>query len=158
MVVEGEVFGMNIYGSLIVLHLLGACVWVGGHVVLACSILPQGAKSRDASLSYRIESAYSNIGIPALLLEVVTGFLLAYLHLPDFGSWLDFGNPMGRMIGLNLVLLLITVALVIDLRFRLFPKVESYGLGLLKWHVALITFVSLLLVFVGASFRIGWLY
>lgn len=65
---------------------------------------------------------------------------------------------MGRMIGLNLVLLLITVALVIDLRFRLFPKVESYGLGLLKWHVALITFVSLLLVFVGASFRIGWLY
>lgn len=149
---------MNIYGSLIVLHLIAACVWVGGHVVLACSILPQAMKTRDVSLSYRIESAYSNIGIPALALQVATGLLLAYLHLPDIGSWLDFSNPMGRMIGLNLILLLVTLVLVFDLRFRLFPKIGSDGVGALRWHVALITLVSVLLVFVGASFRIGWLY
>ncbi len=149
---------MNIYGSLIVLHLLGACVWLGGHVVLAWLVLPQAERLRDSFAVYRIESVYSCVGIPALLLEVATGLVLAYLHLPDLGAWFVFDSPMGRLIGMKLVLLLITLALGIDMRFRLLPKIESAGIGVLRWHVSLITIVSGLMVFVGASFRIGWLY
>ncbi|MDQ8187104.1 CopD family protein [Pelagicoccus sp. SDUM812002] len=149
---------MNIYGSLIVLHLLGACVWVGGHFLLAGLILPQAYRVRDTSLVYRIESAYASVGIPALLLEVSTGLVLAYLHLPELASWLDFSNPMGRLVGIKVILLLLTLALGFDVRYRLFPKVETDGLAVLKWHVSLITILSVLLVFVGASFRIGWMY
>ena len=149
---------MNIYGSLIVLHLLGACIWVGGHFLLAVLVLPQARKRGDAALSHRMEAAYASVGIPALLLEVSTGLLLAYLHLPDLAAWLDFSNPMGRLVGIKVILLLLTLVLGLDVRFRLFSKIESEGIEALKAHVILITFLSVLMVFVGASFRIGWLY
>lgn len=150
--------GLNIYGSLIILHLIAACVWVGVQAVLAFSILPQAVQERDGAGLYRISSLYSTVGLPALALEVMTGVLLAYLHLPDFGSWVDFGNPMGRLIGTKVILLGVLLVLGIDLRVRLFPKVSSKGLKILRWPVWLILLFSVLQVFVGASFRIGWLY
>lgn len=149
---------MNIYGSLIVLHLIASSVWVGVQVVLTFSILPQGVKERDESTLYRIGAVYSSVGIPALLFSVMTGLILSYLHLPDFSSWLDFDNPMGRLIGMKVSLLVLMLVLGLDLRFRLFPKMGSTGLGVMKRHMALLTVVSVLLVVVGASFRIGWLY
>ncbi|MDQ8198879.1 CopD family protein [Pelagicoccus enzymogenes] len=150
--------GLNIYGSLIVLHLVSACVWVGLLVALSCSLLPQAVRERDGAAFYRIEALYSTVGMPALFSTVATGLVLGYLHLPDFGAWLDFSNPMGRLVGLKLILLAALLGLGVDLRFRLFPKVDKLGIGALRWHAALITVLSLLLVFVGASFRIGWLY
>ncbi|MDQ8204891.1 CopD family protein [Pelagicoccus sp. SDUM812003] len=149
---------MNTYGTVVVLHLLGACVWVGWHLALAFSLLPQALRVQDNFLWHRIESVYRTVGIPALVVQTMTGFLLAYGHLPRVGSWFDFDNPMGRLIGMKILLLALTFGLGIDLRFRLLPRIETTGLGILRWHVALITVLSVLLAFVGASFRIGWLY
>lgn len=150
--------GLVVYGGLVVLHLIGACVWTGGHLILSCWILPQAAKTRDASLVYRLESAYNAIGIPALVAQVLTGLILGYSHVRDVGFWFDLDSPMGHLIGLKVLLLLLTLALGLDVRYRLLPRIGSDGLNAMKWHFGLITVVSVALVFVGASFRIGWLY
>ncbi|MBK1880252.1 hypothetical protein [Pelagicoccus mobilis] len=149
---------MNIYGVLVVLHLLGACVWLGGHAVLAYLLFPSVLNDRNPDVMYRIETAYDRIGMPALFVQVATGLMLAYGHVPDFGSWLAFEVPMARMIVMKLALLLLILGLSFDLRIRMFAKVGSAGLKSLGWHTALVLLLSATSVFLGASFRIGWLY
>ena len=105
-------------GILLLLHLLAATVWTGGHLVLALTILPRVLKEKSPSDLLRFESAYERIGIPALLIQVVTGCWLAYGMLPDVGAWFNFDNPVSRLITFKLSLLLITLLLAVDARFR----------------------------------------
>lgn len=149
---------MSLYGILVVLHLLGASVWVGGHLVLACSVLPKALRARDADVVRDFERSYERIGIPALVAQVITGLWLAGLRLPDAAMWFDFSNPVGRLIGIKLILLAMTAALAIDARLRIIPKLTDENLVPLAWHIVPVTLLAVLLLVVGASFRIGWLY
>ena len=80
--------------TLLFLHLLGAAIWVGGHLVLALGILPGALRRRDPQAIRAFEQVYERIGIPALLLQVVSGLWLASLWLP-FHHW--FGaTPVAR--------------------------------------------------------------
>jgi len=38
------------YRLLVALHLLGAAVWVGGHLVLSISVLPRALRARDPGI------------------------------------------------------------------------------------------------------------
>ncbi|WP_257791643.1 hypothetical protein [Solilutibacter oculi] len=40
------------------LHLLGASVWVGGHLVLALGVLPGVLRQRDVAMLLAFESRY----------------------------------------------------------------------------------------------------
>lgn len=149
---------MNLYGLLIVLHLLGASVWVGGHLVLACSVLPKALRTRDADAVRRYEEGYERVGIPALIVQVITGIWLSHMKLPDPSMWFDFSNPVGRLIGIKLILLAATIGLALDARLRIIPKLKNDNLVSLAWHIVPVTLVAVLFLVVGASFRIGWLY
>lgn len=84
--------------TLLFLHLLGAAIWVGGHLVLALGILPGALRRRDPQAIRAFEQVYERIGIPALLLQVVSGLWLASLWLP-FHHW--FGaTPVARALQL----------------------------------------------------------
>lgn len=67
---------------LLFLHLLGATVWVGGHLVLLLGVLPRAMRQRDPQPVRQFEQLYERIGIPALLIQIITGFWLASLWLP----------------------------------------------------------------------------
>jgi putative copper export protein len=58
------------YRLLVVLHLLGASVWVGGHLVLSLSVLPRALRARDPAIISEFESGLERLGIPALLVQV----------------------------------------------------------------------------------------
>lgn len=146
------------YGMLLLLHILGATIWTGGHLVLALTVLPRALRDKSPSELLRFESGYERIGIPALLIQVATGLSLAYRMVPDVSQWFDFGNPVSRLIALKLLLLTITVAFAADARLRVIPRLSEDNLPSLAWHIIPVTAVSVLFVFVGVSFRIGWLY
>jgi putative copper export protein len=134
------------HGVMLLLHVLGATVWTGGHLVLALTLLPRALSNRSVEELRQFESAYEWVGIPALLLQVITG------------TWLAFGDPVSRLIGIKLLLLAITVAFAADARLRVIPRLTAERLGSLAWHVVPVTLVSVLYVVVGVSFRTGWLY
>ena len=75
--------------TLLFLHLLGAAIWVGGHLVLALGILPGALRRRDPQAIRAFEQVYERIGIPALLLQVVSGLWLASL-------WLQYDEAIAR--------------------------------------------------------------
>ena len=144
------------FGLILLLHILGASIWTGGHLILATVILPRALKHRDVEGIRSFENAYEKIGIPALVLQIASGLWLAHRMLPDVSTWLQWNQPVLRLILLKLTLLALTAALGIDARLRVIPRLGPHNLRSLAWHVIPVTILSVLFVVVGVSFRTGW--
>lgn len=138
---------------LIILHILAACVWVGGHLVLSITVLPKAWKKKDASIIKAFEEPFEKIGIPSLLIQVITGFRLAMLYLP-FSAWFDFSNTTSKLISFKLILLVMTIILAIHARFFIIPRLTNNKIGLLGIHIIAVTMIGILLLLVGLSFRL----
>ena len=145
-------------GLVLLLHILAASVWAGGHLVLATTILPQVLKNKDIEFLSKFENCYEKIGIPALMIQVLTGLHLSYSMLPDFSLWFNFDEPVSRVISFKLILLLTTVLFALDARFRVIPKLSQDNMTSLAWHIIPVTIISVLFVVVGVSFKTGWFY
>lgn len=139
----------------VILHLLGAAVWTGGHLVLSLTVLPRALRQRDPRLLTEFEAGYERVGIPALLLQVVSGLWLAHRLLPDPGAWFSFDSMVATHIAAKLILLIITLGLALHARLRVLPRLGTDNLWTLAWHVIAVTVISVLLVLVGAGFRTG---
>lgn len=146
------------HGILLLLHILGATIWTGGHIVLSVAVLPKVLKNRSPEQLLDFESAYERVGMPALIIQIITGLLLAYQLVPDVGGWFDLSNPVSRVILLKLGLLATTVAFAVDARFRVIPNLSKDNLTVMAWHIIPVTVLSVLFVVVGVSFRTGWFF
>ena len=146
------------YGAMLLLHILAATIWTGGHLVLAIAILPRVLRERSPAKLLEFESAYERIGIPSLVVQVATGLWLAHRMVPELSRWLAFGDPVATLVGVKLLLLATTVGFALDARLRLIPRLSEQNLGALAWHIVPVTIVSVLFVVVGVSFRTGWFY
>jgi len=144
------------WGIILFLHLLGATVWTGGHLVLAITVLPRVLRERSPARLLEFESTYERIGMPALGLQVLTGLWLAHRLVPDFGRWFSFSDPVSSLVGIKLVLLAATVGLALDARLRILRNLTEQKLTALAWHIVPVTVLSVLFVLVGASFHTGW--
>ena len=142
---------------MLTLHILGACVWAGGHLVLALTVLPSALARRDPRILRAFEEPFEKIGIPALAVQVLTGIWLASRFVP-VSRWLAFGSALEVRIGAKLLLLGLTVVLALHARLRLIPRLDSSNLRLLVVHIIIVTAVAVALVIVGVDFRTNALF
>ncbi|GAB4199762.1 MAG: CopD family protein [Bacteroidia bacterium] len=143
------------YTGLIFLHIVFACIWVGGHIVLCFGYLPKALKNKDVSVIQNFESVYEKIGIPALAGQIITGVIMFLLRVQDFSNLLNWGDFYGRHFLLKMILLLITLALALHARFRIIPNLNENNLPLLAVHIILVTIIGILFVLIGLSIRVG---
>lgn len=148
----------TMYELLLLLHVLGATIWTGGHIVLLLVILPSVLRQRSPEMLLRFESAYEKIGMPALIVQVITGLMLAHKLLPNLTQWFNPANPLSHPIMAKLCLLLLTLGFALNARLRVIPRLSPATLGLMAWHILTVTLLSVAFVMVGLSFRTGWLY
>jgi putative copper export protein len=141
--------------AILLLHVLGASIWTGGHLVLAITVLPRALRAKDPSIVEQFEAGYEKLGIPALVLQLLTGLWLAYRLLPDPGAWFAFGSPAATNIFAKVILLVLTLALALHARLRVIPRLNAERLPTLAAHVILVTILSVLFVVVGVGFRAG---
>ena len=142
-------FSFSFYGEYLAGHIdsyFAVLVRVG----LAALVFLPFLRTRGHSLK--------TIGMPALLVQVITGFWMAMQLQPDHGQWLAFGDPVTRLIGIKLFLLLLTVLLALDARFRVIPRLHQPGkLTDMAWHIVPVTLIGIVFVATGVSLRTGWL-
>ena len=143
------------YALMLFLHVLGATVWTGGHLVLALTWLPRVLRERSPEQLLRFEQGYERIGMPALVLQIVTGLWMAYQMVPSVAQWLSPDTPVARAIALKLVLLLCTALIAAHARLREIPRLSADTLPLMAWHVGAVTLLSVGFVAVGVSLRFG---
>ena len=139
--------------GIILLHILSATIWTGGHIILSLGYLPAAIKNNDFDIIISFESRYERIGMPALLVLVITGVYMTTVYSPEFFQF-DTRDHYTRHIMMKFGLLLVTIGLAIHARFFLIPKKK---LKLLAIHIVGVTIASILFVLVGFSARSGGL-
>lgn len=138
---------------LILLHVLGATVWAGGHLILSIGFLPKALQLKDISIIQNFEKHYEQVGIPALVLQVVTGIWMSLLYIP-FSEWLSLSTPHHVYLWIKLVLLGCTIGLAIHARLFIIPNLTLEKLSLLALHIILATGLAVGFVVTGLSFRL----
>lgn len=145
---------MLLHYLLLCLHLLGACVWVGGHLVLAVRVLPAALAARDARPVREFEARYERVGLPSLAVQIVTGLWLAARTLGGPENWWGEQGP-ARMVQIKLLCLAGTVALAVHAKARVIPRLNDATLPVLGWHIRAVTVLAVVFVVAGASVRFG---
>jgi putative copper export protein len=141
------------YRYVLMLHVLSATVWTGGHLVLACTVLPRALRRNAPQILHEFEAAFERMGVPALVIQVVTGLSLAYRWLPSVTDWFSFSAFPASLISTKLLLLVLTLALALHARLRLIPELGKDNMRVLAAHIVLVTVLSVLFVIVGVLFR-----
>jgi putative copper export protein len=141
----------------LILHILGATIWAGGHLVLSLTVLPRALRSRDPRILLDFEEGYERIGMPALVVQVITGLWLAHRLVPNVGDWFGFATVSATHVAYKLILLLLTLMLAMHARLRLIPNLNAQNLPVLAGHVIGVTVLAVLFVLVGVGFRTGGL-
>ena len=143
------------YNVALLLHLLGATLWTGGHLVLTLAILPRALRNKDPDPILQFESGYEKIGMSALIVQVVTGLWLAHRLMPDMTRWFSADDTHSRLILVKLALLVLTILLAAHARLRIIPRLDAGNLNALAVHVIAVTILSVLFVAAGLGFRTG---
>lgn len=141
---------------LLVTHLVAASIWVGGHLILSLSILPKVLATDDVAGLLAFEQRYEKIGMPALILQVITGIWMAYRMLPSVSAWFAADNDISQLICLKLAILTTTILIALHARFRVIPNLTAKTLPVFAAHIILVTLLSIAFVIVGSLFRTGF--
>ncbi|MGP5010705.1 CopD family protein [Psychrobacter cibarius] len=140
---------------ILILHLLGATVWTGGHLILTLVVLPKALSSRNIDGLMQFEQLFERVGMPALMLQIITGLWMAYQLLPNIAAWFKLDNDFSILISLKLLLLLMTVLVALHARFYRIPRLSIHTLKGFSINIILVTLFSVAFVVVGTLFRTG---
>ncbi len=138
---------------ILTLHIIAATIWTGGHLILSIVILPKVLKEKNAQMLRDFEGNYEKIGIPALIIQVITGFYLIYNMLPNLSKWFSFSDYFSTRIGIKLILLLATILFALSAKFFVIPKLNNNNLKLMAFHIISVTIISVAFVIIGVSFK-----
>lgn len=142
---------------LLVIHIFAATIWVGGHVVLSLGFLPKALKQKDPSIITSFEKSYEKIGLPALLLLIISGIMLSYTYNVTVSDWFSFKTSIERVVSLKLILLFCTLGLAVHARLYIIPKLSVKSLPFMALHIIFITLISLTMMTLGTFVRFGGL-
>jgi putative copper export protein len=142
---------------LLIIHLLSATIWVGGHLLLVFGHLPQALKEKNQNIILNYEKKYEPVGMTALVLLVITGILMAYKYGVNIEYWFHFATPIEKIISTKLLLLLLTVLFALSAQFRVLPKLKSSPdkLPEMTFHIVSVTIIGVLMLVFGSFIRFG---
>ncbi len=145
------------YKLIVMLHLLGASIWVGGHLILSLGILPSALRARDPAPILAFEQRFEKIGIPALIVQILSGLWLAHYWVPQHAQWVRFETPQATLIAVKLGLLALTAVLGLHARLALIPRLTAATLPQLAMHIVAVTLLAVGFVIAGSGIRLGGL-
>lgn len=149
---------MSIHHLLLIFHLIAATIWVGGHLLLSLMILPKALKYKAPEMILSFEKQYARIGMPALIVLIITGIAMAY----DFGipvqQWFSFSENVESVVSAKLLLLLFTFIVAIHAQTAVIPKLDQSKMTLMAVHIITITVIGVLLLVLGSTVRYGGIH
>lgn len=142
---------------ILILHLIAATIWVGGHLFLSIRYLPEALKKKDASVLINFKNKFEPMGLPSLVVLLVTGILMAYHYDVTPSKWFSFSGSIEKIVSLKLLLLLATVTLAVNAQLFVFPKLKSEKLLPVAIQIITITLIGVTMLVLGSLVRIGGL-
>lgn len=142
---------------LLIIHILAATIWVGGHLYLIISILPGVLKSRNASKLLAFEKSFEPLGITALVLLVISGFWMMFQFGIKIGDIFSFATPIERVTSTKIILLITTVLFALSAQFRVIPSLRKSPKKLpeMAIHAVCVTLIGVAMLVLGTFVRYG---
>ncbi|GAB3716070.1 copper resistance protein CopD [Flavobacterium koreense] len=140
---------------ILIIHLLAASIWVGGHLFLILRILPATLQQKDISILSDFRLKFGKIGMPSLLILVVTGILLAYDYNVPISDWFSFSNPIEKIISIKLLLLFTSLSLAVHAQKVVFPKLTSNRMLPAIVEIIIVTLIAVSMLVLGSLVRVG---
>lgn len=142
---------------LLIVHLICAAIWVGGHLMLVFAYLPKAIKEKNQHIILDYEKKYEPVGMPALALLVITGILMAYNYGVGVESWFHFATPIEKVVSTKLALLFVTVLFALSAQFRVLPKLKNNPdiLPEMSVHILSVTIIGVIMLILGSFVRFG---
>lgn len=140
---------------ILIIHLLAASIWVGGHLFLVLRILPATIQQKDISIVSDFRAKFGKIGMPSLFVLVITGILMAYYYDVTITKWFSFSSPIEKIISTKLLLLFTSLALAIHAQKFVFPKLTSKRMLPAIIEIIVVTIIGVTMLILGSLVRIG---
>lgn len=141
----------------LIIHLLAATIWVGGHLLLLLRHVPKAIKSKSIEELSAFRKNFEPVGMPSLFILIITGILMAYDYNITFEKWFQFENSIEKIISVKLILLLISLTLAfITFKFVL-PSINKISPFLLYFIIFLVTTIAVFMLILGSLVRVGGL-
>lgn len=149
----------------LLLHVLGACVWVGGHLYLAIVVLPKAARHQDAQFLLDFEASFEKLGMSALIAQAISGLVMAHRWMPDWAQIFNHSveNPLRSisiLLTVKLTWLLMTILTALSAQLWVLPRLKQnlHSAKLRRifmGHILTITLLAVAFVVTGVLFRTG---
>lgn len=142
---------------LLIIHLICAAIWVGGHIYIMVCILPKCLHQRNASRLLQFEKSFEPLGMPALVLLVITGIWMLNKYGIPISQLFSFSSPIERVGSVKILLLFATVLFAISAQTRVIPKLkkDSSKLPEMAVHIIAVTLIGIALLVLGSFVRYG---
>lgn len=150
---------MNYHQILLIVHILSATIWIGGHLILVLTVLPKALKEKHHSRILDFEKSFEPLGLSSLLFLVASGIAMALNYSLYPNTWFHFNSPIERVVSLKLILLLTTVLFALSAKFVVIPRLRSGNgsLNLMAFHIVSVTIIGMLMLMFGTFIRFGGL-
>ena len=145
------------YSYIVLLHILTATISVGGHLIMISTYLLESVQKKNPKILLAFIKKFGIIGNPSLIILILTGLYMGYEMLPSLSDLFSFKNHLDTLVSIKLILLLLLGILIANIKLQLVPKVKknSKYLNILALNIVLLTFVAVLFVVTGLSFRLS---
>ena len=138
----------------LILHLLAATIWVGGHLLLL-RYVPKAIKSKSLEELSAFRKNFEPVGMPSLFILIITGILMAYDYNITFEKWFLFENSIEKIVSIKLILLFISLTLAfITIKFVL-PSINKISPFILYFIIFLVTTIAVTMLVLGSLVRVG---
>ena len=139
----------------LILHLLAATIWVGGHLLLLLRYVPKAIKSKSLEELSAFRKNFEPVGMPSLFIFIITGILMAYDYNITFEKWFLFENSIEKIVSIKLILLFISLTLAfITIKFVL-PSINKISPFILYFIIFLVTTIAVTMLVLGSLVRVG---
>ena len=142
---------------LLIIHLMSATVWVGGHLILVASYLPRAIKEKNQNYILNYEKKYEPIGMLSLILLILSGILMAYKYGVTIEHWFEFATPIEKVVSTKLLLLFATLLFALSAHFKVLPKLNNNikYLPEMALHILCVTIIGISMLILGSFVRFG---
>lgn len=141
----------------LLLHLLAATIWVGGHLILLLRYVPKAIRTKKLDEISFFRKNFEPVGIPSLIVLLITGIIMSYDFGVSIDQWFSFQNPIEKVISIKLLLLIFSIMMAISAVKFIFPKLRDKPTTLLYLLITVVTLIAVTMVVLGSLFRIGGL-
>jgi len=146
---------MTLHHFVLIIHLLSATIWVGGHLLLAICYLPTALKKKDPHIILSFEKKFEVLGMSSLALLIITGIWMAY----DFGitieTWFAFKSGFEKVISIKLILLFCTFFCAICAQFYVIPNLNEKNINRIAVIIVSVTSIGVAMLVLGSTLRYG---